>query len=220
MGVAPSRELMREIDARERLVAKGGAMVVLPGVNDAVPANHRIAAEGLRTIPPREFGGNLDIKQLGPGTTLRLPVYVDGALFSTGDAHFAQGDGEACGTAIEMGATVYVKFGLRTGKAREGKIRDVQFYREGAGEAKKERPFFATTGQSHNPRGGPPCAEDLNMATRNALLNMIDYLASEHGLTRQQAYTICSVAVDLKISQIVDVPNYLVSAVLPLDIFV
>jgi formamidase len=81
------------------------------------------------------------------------------------------------------------------------------------------RKLFATTGLSHN-ASGTTQAEDLNIATRNALRNMVQYLTEEHGLTRQQSYAICSICVDLKISQIVDAPNFLVSAVLPLDIFV
>ena len=79
--------------------------------------------------------------------------------------------------------------------------------------------FFATTGQSFT-REGVAHSEDATLAARNALLNMIDHLVDERGYTRQQAYAICSVAVDLKVSELVDVPNFLVSAFLPLDIFV
>lgn len=79
--------------------------------------------------------------------------------------------------------------------------------------------FFATTGQSYT-RSGVNYSEDLTVAARNALLNMIDHLVDQRGYTPQQAYAICSVAVDLKVSQMVDVPNFLVSAFLPLDIFV
>jgi formamidase len=149
-------------------------------------------------------------------------VYVPGALFSVGDAHFAQGDGESCGTAVEMGATCYCSFNIIKGAAARLGVRDVQFYRNDyftSPEMAAPRRFFATTGQSYT-REGVNHSEDATLAARNALLNMIDHLVAERGFTRQQAYAICSVAVDLKISELVDVPNFVVSAFLPLDIFV
>ena len=176
----------------------------------------------MRTVAPHETGGNLDIKQLTAGTTLRIPVYVPGALFSVGDAHFAQGDNESCGTAVEMAATFYGSFRVLKGEAKKRGIRDVQFYREDyftSPEMAVPKRFFATTGQSVT-RDGVAHSEDTTLAARNALLNMIDYLVAERGFTPQQAYAICSVAVDLKISEMVDVPNFVVSAFLPLDIFV
>src|SRR6185436_6172862 len=108
------------------------------------------------------------------------------------------------------------RFGLRKGDARRRNIRDVQFFRNdyfAPPEFAAPRKLFATTGLSHN-TSGLTQAEDLNIATRNALRNMVQYLAEEHGLTRQQAYAICSICVDLKISQVVDAPNFLVSAIL------
>ncbi|MGE0826847.1 MAG: acetamidase/formamidase family protein [Candidatus Binatia bacterium] len=222
MGLAPSRELLSQINQRENDLSKRGGAVLLPDASGAIPADARIANEAIRTIAPHETGGNVDIKQLTKGTTLRMPVYVPGALFSAGDAHFAQGDGESCGTAVEMGATCYCSFTLLKGAAKKYNIRDVQFYRNDyftAPEMAVPRRFFATTGQSCT-REGVAHAEDATLAARNALLNMIDYLVDERGFTRQQAYAICSVAVDLKVSELVDVPNFLVSAFLPLDIFV
>src|SRR5712691_763163 len=100
IGVAPSADLRREVLHREEELLKRGGFVLPPDARGAVPSREPFASEGLRTIPPRENGGNLDIKQLSAGAHLFLPVFVDGALFSVGDAHFAQGDGEACGTAI------------------------------------------------------------------------------------------------------------------------
>ena len=176
----------------------------------------------MRTIAPHETGGNLDIKQLTKGTTIRFPVFTPGGLLSVGDAHFAQGDGEACGTAVEMGATCYCSFKILKGLAAQHNIREVQFYREDyytSPEMAAPKRFFATTGQSYT-RDGVAHSEDATLAARNALLNMIDHLVSERGYTRQQAYAICSVAVDLKVSELVDVPNFVVSAFLPLDIFV
>ena len=222
IGLAPSDELMRRMTEREAaLLARGGA-VLGPDPTGAVPADEPIASTALRTVPPRETGGNLDIKQLSAGTTLLIPIYVEGALFSVGDAHFAQGDAEACGTAIEMSATFRGSFQLRKGAAARGNIRDVQFSREEYvvdPRFQAPRRFFATTGLSVT-KDGVNESEDATLAARNALLNMIDHLVAERGFSRQQAYALCSVAVDLKISELVDVPNFVVSAFLPLDIFV
>jgi len=195
--------------------------VLPPDPTDAVPADPAIAAEALRTVPPRETAGNVDIKQLSAGTRMYVPVYADGGLFSAGDAHFAQGDSETCGTAIEMRATLHVRFSVRKGVAASRGIRDLQFARDDyhlAPEFAAPRRFHATTGLSVT-RDGENRPEDLTLAARNALMNMIDHLVDERGWTRQQAYAICSVAVDLKVSEVVDVPNFVVSAFLPLDVF-
>ncbi len=222
MGLAPSHELLEQIKSREADLARRGGIALPPEAASAIPSDPAIARAAIRTIAPHETGGNVDIKQLTQGTTLRMPVYVPGALFSVGDGHFAQGDGESCGTAVEMGATFYGSFKVIKGAARARNIRDVQYYRDDyftAPEMAVPRRFFATTGQSYT-REGVAHSEDTTLAARNALLNMIDYLVDERGFTRQQAYAICSVAVDLKISELVDVPNFVVSAFVPLDIFV
>jgi len=221
IGVAPSTELLRQTTEREAALLARGGMVLGPDPTGAVPSGEPIASTALRTIPPRETGGNLDIKQLAAGTTLLIPVYQPGALFSVGDAHFAQGDAEACGTAIEMSATFRATFQLRKGAAARDNIRDVQFSREDYFVDPRyvaPRRFFATTGLSVH-KDGTNESEDVTLAARNALLNMIDHLVAERGLSRQQAYALCSVAVDLKISEVVDVPNFVVSAFLPLDVF-
>ena len=222
MGVAPSHELLEKINRREANLAARGGMVLPPNAVDAVPDEPAMMRTALRTIAPHEIGGNIDIKQLTKGTTVRIPVYVPGALFSVGDAHFAQGDGESCGTAIEMGGTCYCSFNIVKGAAAARNIHDLQFYRNEYftnPEMGVPRRFFATTGQSYT-REGVAHSEDATLAARNALLAMIDHLVDERGFARQQAYAICSVAVDLKISELVDVPNFIVSAFLPLDIFV
>jgi formamidase len=222
IGLAPSQELLEKINRREAELLERGGVVLLPEETGAVPAAPAIARSAVRTIAPHETAGNVDIKQLTKGTTLRLPVYVNGALFSVGDAHFAQGDSETCGTAVEMGATFYGSFKVIKGEAARRNISDPQFYREDyftSPEMAVPQRFFATTGQSRT-REGVNYSEDLTLAARNALLNMIDYLVEERGFTAQQAYAICSVAVDLKVSEMVDVPNFVVSAFLPLDIFV
>jgi formamidase len=191
-----------------------------PEAQGAVPASEPIASEALRTIPPREIGGNLDIKQLSKGARLLLPVFAEGALFSVGDAHFAQGDGEACGTAIEMAGAIVVRFALHKGEAERRHIRFPRFARDDyyfPPELAAPKRFLATTGLSIR-EDGTNESEDATLSARNALLAMIDLLV-ERGWTRQQAYAICSVAVDLKLSELVDVPNIVVSAFLPLDIF-
>jgi formamidase len=222
IGVAPSAELRERQRAREAELAGRGGMALPPDPAGAVPSDARLAAEGLRTVPPRETGGNVDIKQLSEGTTLLIPVWTPGALFSVGDAHFAQGDGEVCGTAIEMAATFSAELDLRKGEAARRNIRSVQFSREEyvvPPEFQAPRRFYATTGLSVR-EDGTNESEDATLAARNAYLAMIDYLVAERGLDRQQAYALCSVAVDLKISEVVDVPNFVVSAFLPLDVFV
>jgi formamidase len=222
IGLAPDRELMTRITAREQDLLERGGFVLPPDPAGAVPSDPAIAGEALRTIPPRETAGNVDIKQLCAGTRLLMPVWTEGALFSAGDAHFAQGDSETCGTAIEMQATLRVRFDLRKGQAAERGSRDLAFERDDyVVDPRFQAPqrFFATTGLSIS-RDGRNESEDLTLAARNALLNMIDHLGHEYGYTRQQAYSICSVAVDLKVSEVVDVPNFVVSAFLPLDIFV
>ena len=158
------------------------------------------------TMPPRKNGGNMDVKQLVRGTTLYLPVWVDGALFSVGDGHGAQGDGEVCVTAVEMMARVTLRFGLERGAGlAEPRLRTAGPLAPGTNRG----PWFATT--AHGP--------DLFAAAQQAVRYMIDHLVRERGLSREEAYILSSVAVDLKISEIVDAPNWIVSAFLPEFIF-
>jgi formamidase len=220
IGLTPGHELLAATTAREQALLDRGGFILPPSAASAVPGDPRLAAEGLRTVPPREQAGNVDIKQLGMSAHLLIPVDTPGALFSAGDAHFAQGDCETCGTAIEMRATLHVRFTVRKGEAARHNIRDLRFTRQDyylPPEYAAPRRFYATTGISVT-KDGVNHSEDVTLAARNALLNMIDHL-TERGWTRQQAYAICSVAVDLKISQLVDAPNMLVSAFLPEDIF-
>ncbi len=160
----------------------------------------------LDTIPPRLNGGNIDIKQLVKGSKLLLPVLYPGALFSLGDAHAAQGDGEVCGTAIEGPMIVTVRFGLH----KQYSIPELQYSTPGSAvEKANQKGYYVTTGHSPN----------LYEASQNAVRHMISHLAKHYDLTRPEAYTLCSVTVDLRISEIVDAPNWLISAFLPLDIF-
>ena len=219
-GVAPSAAQLEAWTRREAQAQAAGGMVFPPDAAGAVPASGPAATHGLRTLPPRENGGNFDVKQLSKGSKLLLPVAVEGALFSTGDGHFAQGDGEVCVTAVEMGATCVVRFRLHRGEAERKQIRWPRFQRSDyfidPRWAAPQR-FTATMGMPVDERGVNH-AENLNVACRSALLNMIALL-QERGFTREQAYVICSVAVDLRISNVVDVPNYVVSALLPEEIF-
>lgn len=157
------------------------------------------------TAPPRKNGGNMDIKQLTAGTIVYLPVWVDGALFSIGDAHGAQGDGEVCITAVEMNARITVKFELMPAR----RLTEPQLRTRHGPARGIDGPHFATTG--HGP--------DLYECARQAVRHMIGHLVRERGLSREEAYILCSVAVDLKVSEIVDAPNWIVSAFLPEMVF-
>ena len=219
-GVAPSRELLAEWTRRETDLVSRGGQARLPDPTDAVPNTPAIAAEGARTAPPRENCGNIDAKQLTAGSKLLVPVFVDGALYSAGDAHFAQGDGEVCLTAIEMAATVTVRFRLLPGEAERKNIRWPRIVHPGyflPPEWAAPRNFIATTGMPVREDGTQENG-DVNLAARNALLDMVNLL-QERGWTKAQAYVICSVAVDLRISNLVDMPNVTVSALLPEAIF-
>ncbi len=159
---------------------------------------------GHSTMPPRKNGGNMDIKHLTVGSTLYLPVWVDGALFSIGDGHGAQGDGEVCVTAVEMAAHVTLRFNLR-----RGHLLPEPRLRTSAAARRPEGTRFVTT--AHGP--------DLFASAQQAIRYMIDHLVEERGLSREEAYILSSVAVDLSISEIVDAPNWIVSASLPESIF-
>jgi acetamidase/formamidase len=192
-------------DLREPGVALFAPEIRVPtapfcGVMGVAPAE-----PGQQPTPPptNAAGGNMDVRQLVAGSRLWLPVQVPGALFSVGDAHAAQGDGEVAGTGIETDATVTLRFDLR----KREHLGSPRF--ETPEVARVPGPWFATTG--HDP--------DLKEASRQAMREMCDYLKSEHGLELPQAMVLASACVDLRISQIVNVGVYTVSAFLPLSIF-
>jgi formamidase len=219
-GLAPSHEQLRKWTVREAELLERGGRVMPPTAAAAVPSQGKVAQEGLRTIPPRENCGNVDVKQLTKGSKLFVPVAVDGALYSVGDGHYAQGDSECCGTAIEMGATAVVRFRIHSQLARERNIVWPRFSHPGffqPPEFGMPRNFIATMGMPITPEGRNESC-DLGLAARNAVLEMIKLL-EERGWSREQAYVLCSVAVDLRVSNVVDVPNVTVSALLPEDIF-
>ena len=158
------------------------------------------------TLPPRSVGGNMDVKHLTAGSTLYLPVEVEGALFSTGDCHAAQGDGEVCVTGVEAPMFVTARFHLRS----DMDIEQPQFETTGP---------FTPTGQDEPMYGTTGIAPDLMEATKLAVRHMIEHLHEERGLTRAEAYILASAIVDLKINEVVDAPNWTVSAYLPESIF-
>ena len=163
-------------------------------------------AEMQAVMPPGLFGGNLDTRQLTVGSTLYLPVQVAGALFSCGDAHAAQGDGEVCVTGIEAPMDVVLRFSLE----KDRRIPAPQFLTTGpltprVGGAG----FYGTTGV------GP----DLYAAAQDAVRAMVEHLVRTRALSREDAYVLSSLCVDLKISEIVDAGEFVVSAVLPLAVF-
>src|SRR5262249_30369981 len=177
-GVAPSAAQLEAWTRREEQAQAAGGMVFPPDAAGAVPASGPAATHGLRTLPPRENGGNFDVKQLSKGAKLLLPVAVEGALFSTGDGHFAQGDGEVCVTAVEMGATCVVRFRVHRGAAERERIRWPRFQRSDyfidPRWAAPQR-FIATMGMPVDEQGVNQ-GENLTLACRSALLNMVDLL--------------------------------------------
>jgi formamidase len=209
IGVAPSPALMEEALRRERALFEAGGEVRMPEAETAFPP---LAAEGLRTMPPRENGGNLDVRDLVAGSTLLLSVHVPGALLSAGDLHFAQGDGEVSRFAIETNGAVSLRLGLRKAPARRPRF--AWF----VAPPRPARACFATTGVALDDEGGQGDL-DLNLAARRALLEMLDHIEAERGLSREQAMALASVAVELRISEAVNPPNPVVSALLPLDVF-
>lgn len=157
------------------------------------------------TGPPRRNGGNVDIRDLTIGSTVWLPVLVPGALFATGDCHAAQGQGEVCGTGIECPMTVTLRFGLRD----DLKISELQYRHRRAETRAGPEGWHGTS--AHGP--------DLYENARNAVRAMIDWLMATHGLSADEAYVLCSAAADLSIAEIVDRPNWVVTARMPLSIF-
>jgi len=154
-------------------------------------------------MPPGRHGGNMDIRQLAAESRVRLPVHVEGALFSTGDVHAAMGDGEVCVCAIECSGSARMKFSLEKG----ARLKWPRY--ETRSEPQPKRGYYATTG----------IATDLMGAAKESVRNMIGYLTKSYGLTREEAYVLCSVAADLRIHEVVDQPNWVVGTLISRDIF-
>jgi len=164
------------------------------GVAPSEPGDHP-------TMPPGPNGGNMDVKQLTVGSSLFLPVWVDGGLFSCGDGHAAQGDGEVCTTAIETTMRATLRFSLIRSRTLD--------------VPELETTVSTGGGRYHVTLGIAP---DLMDASKQAVRGMIAYLVNSWELSREDAYVLCSVAVDLKISEVVDAPNWVVSAHLPMAV--
>jgi len=153
-------------------------------------------------VPPRRMGGNMDIRDNGIGTTLYLPVEVEGGLLSLGDTHAAQGDGEICGTALESPMDVAVKVDL----LKAANLPYPRFETEGPVTRHLDtKGYQASTG----------IGEDLMRAARDAVSDMIDWITGTTGMPAIDAYMLCSVCGDLRISEIVDIPNWVVSFYFP-----
>src|SRR5688572_4196208 len=169
------------------------------GVAPAEPGLHSV-------VPPRRVGGNLDIRDLAAGTVLYLPVEVEGALFSVGDTHAVQGDGEVCGTAIESPMHVALTFDVE----KRANLKTPRFTTPGPVARHLDvKGYDVTTGI------GP----DLMQGARSAVMQMIDLLSARHGLNPVDAYMLSSVCADLRISEIVDMPNWVVSFYFPRVVF-
>jgi len=152
--------------------------------------------EMLSTIPPRANGGNMDDPSIVEGTTVYFPVFVKGALFSIGDAHAVQGLGEVCGTAIEAPMTFVYR--LRVLKNKPA-IQEPQYETDD---------FYAVTG----------FGETIDIATKKAVNFMVDHLSENYDISAEDAYMLCSLVGDLKIAEVVDVPNMLVTMHFPKSI--
>jgi formamidase len=170
------------------------------GVAPAEPGEHPV-------LPPTRSGGNIDTRHLVPGTTLLLPVRVDGALLSAGDSHAAQGDGEVCGTAIESRMDVTVRVCVR---------RDLRLDAPGLEIPAPTEPAAIERGGWDVLTGVGP---DLMECSRDAVRAAISFLEQRRGLERQEAYALCSVAADLRIHEIVDAPNWVVGCWVPRAVF-
>jgi acetamidase/formamidase len=156
-------------------------------------------------FPPHRGGGNIDTRHIVAGSTLWLPVWCEGALFSCGDAHAAQGDGEVCVSALECDMRATLRFSLR-----HETIAAPHFRVPGPLTPRTDERGY------HGTMGIDP---DLMAGARTAVRAMIDWLESEHGLSREDAYVLCSLAGDLKILEVVDAGVWNVGFTMPLSIF-
>jgi acetamidase/formamidase len=169
------------------------------GVAPAAPGRHS-------SLPPRRVGGNLDIRHLTTGSSLTLPVEVDGALFSCGDGHAAQGDGEVCATAVETAVRATLRFSI----VRQGAPPWPTFTTRGPVERR---------GAENGSIGTTATGPDVKACAQDAVRSLVTLLTTTRALARDDAYMLCSITADLRISQIVNRPNVTVSACLPLSVF-
>ncbi len=174
-------------EGRETVEFREGMELTLnpfPGVMGVAPETDSM----LSTIPPRANGGNMDDPNMTEGTIMYFPVFVEGGLFSIGDGHAVQGLGEVCGTAIEAPLRIVYEIELIKGRS----IKEPQYETD---------EYYATTG----------FATTIDEAAKKATLYMIEYLTATHGLSTDEAYALCSLAGDLQIAEVVDMPHMLVT---------
>ncbi|QBI21598.1 acetamidase/formamidase family protein [Egibacter rhizosphaerae] len=231
-GTAPSAELLERWNERERaLIARDPDRVpplaLPPEEQEALAGSldpgsswfNAVAREGARTIPPRENGGNHDIKNFSRGSRVLYPVHVPGAKLSGGDLHFSQGDGEItfCG-AIEIGG--FIDFGvdlIKGGMEKYGVTTDPVFMPGNVEPRYSEFVSFCGTSVDHDTNRQEYI--DATLAYRNACLNAIEYL-KKFGYTGEQAYMILGTApIEGRVSAVVDIPNASCSLYLPTAIF-
>jgi formamidase len=229
IGCAPSHDLLAKWNKREAdLVATNPDRVpplaALPNPKNAILGSlkgaefDRVAAEAARTVPPREHGGNCDIKNLSKGSRIYFPVYVDGAKLSMGDIHFSQGDGEIsfCG-AIEMSGYIDLHVDLIKGGVEKYALTN-PIFKPGPVEPRYSE-YLVFEGISVDEFTGQQYYLDAHVAYRRACLNAIAYL-EKFGFTGEQAYLLLSCApVEGRVSGIVDIPNACCTLAIPTEIF-
>ena len=230
IGVAPSMELLQEWNKRE-MELKMTDPNRIPELATSPQAEHavlgtlkgaefdRVAKEGARTVPPRENGGNCDIKNLSKGSRIFFPVFVDGAKLSVGDLHFSQGDGEItfCG-GIEMAGWIDLRVDVIKGGMEKYKIKDNPVFKPGPVEPNYSD-YLVFEGISVDEFTGKQHYLDAHIAYRRACLNAIEYLKTA-GYTGEQAYMLLSTApIEGRISGIVDIPNACCTVAIPTQIF-
>jgi formamidase len=239
IGCAPSHELLAKWNQRETelvqtapdrrtygagLMGDQPVLAALPNPTNAIlgklsPMDYdRVAAEGARTVPPREHGGNCDIKNLSRGTRIYFPVYVEGAKLSMGDIHFSQGDGEIsfCG-AIEMAGFIDLHVDIiKGGMEKYAMVNPI--FKPGPVEPRYSE-YLVFEGISVDEFTGKQYYMDVHIAYRRACMNAIEYL-KKFGYTGEQAYLLLSCApVEGRISGIVDIPNACATLAIPTEIF-
>lgn len=216
-GVRPGRGLLPDDFSRPHLrhfdLRNGETIDFAPGIR--IPMRPFCGTIGVApdlpgpipVAPPQQGGGNIDTKRLTLGSKLYLPVQVPGALLSVGDCHAAQGDGEICINGVECPMEVVVRVEVVKGQTIPPFTYRLLTRADGEAEGGL---WFASSA------AGPDLLEDA----RNAVRGLIDWLVAEHSLTREDAYILCSLAADLRLSQVVNLPNHCVSAYIPLSLFV
>ena len=234
IGCAPSHELLNKWNSREKALVDSNAgpkwkpqippLAALPNPENAMLGRlkgadfDRVAAEGARTVPPREHGGNCDIKNLSKGSRIYFPVYVSGGKLSMGDIHFSQGDGEIsfCG-AIEMSGYIDLHVDIiKGGMAKYSMVNPI--FKPGPVEPRYSE-FLVFEGISVDEFTGEQYYLDAHVSYRNACLNAVNYL-KKFGFTGEQAYLLLSCApIEGRLSGVVDIPNACATLALPTAIF-